>query len=130
MEPRITIEPIAVATDARGIVLEPIGPDALPEQRNVHLVLTEPGAIRGNHYHERGHEVTVVVGPALLRYREAGETRDVQFAAGQAYRVMIPPGIPHAFQNTGSRPIVMIGFNTVAHDPAGPDVVREVLIEN
>jgi dTDP-4-dehydrorhamnose 3,5-epimerase-like enzyme len=129
MGQRITIESLSYPTDARGLVLEPLGPDALPLQHNVHLTLTEPGCVRGNHYHERGTEITVVLGPALLRYRDGGELRDFVVPEGRAYRVTIPPGVAHAFQNTGAVPMVLIGFNTVAHDPKRPDVVRDVLIE-
>jgi dTDP-4-dehydrorhamnose 3,5-epimerase-like enzyme len=129
MEQRITIEPVAFPTDHRGLVLEPIGPDALPRQQNVHLALTLPGHVRGNHYHLRGSEVAVVLGPALFRYREGGEARDLHVAEGQAFRLRIPPGVPHAFQNPGPGPMIIVAFNTVVHDPEHPDVVREVLIE-
>src|SRR5262249_48915268 len=122
-------EPLTCFRDARGQVVEPLGPDTLPLQRNVHLVLTEPGHIRGNHYHERGHEVTVAFGPALFRYRDGAEIRDVLLPGGHAYRFKIPPLVAHAFQNTGPAPMVLIGFNTEPHDPARPDVVADVLIE-
>jgi UDP-2-acetamido-2,6-beta-L-arabino-hexul-4-ose reductase len=126
---RVTIETVAFPTDARGLVVEPLGPDALPLQRNVHLVLTGPGCVRGNHHHERGTEVTVVLGPALFRWRDGGEVRDVHVPDGQAYRMTIPPGVAHAFQNTGSDLMVLLGFNTVVHDPGCPDVVRDVIID-
>jgi dTDP-4-dehydrorhamnose 3,5-epimerase-like enzyme len=129
MDHRITIEPVAFSTDARGLVIEPLGPDDLPAQRNAHLVLTEPGRVRGNHYHRRGTEVTLVLGPALLRYRDGDLLRDVLIPEGQAYRVTIRPGLAHAFQNTGTGQMVLLGFNTEAHDPENPDVVRDVLIE-
>ena len=129
MPARVTIEPIAYPTDARGLVLEPLGPDDLPRQRNAHLVLTVPGGIRGNHYHRRGSEITAVIGPALFRYRDGDAVRDFAIAPGDAYRIAIPPGIGHAFLNSGDVPMVLIGFNTEAHDPAAPDVVRDVLIE-
>src|SRR3954471_10912004 len=128
MGQRIPIEAVSVPPDAPGLGLEPLGPGDLPRQRNVHLTLTAPGAVRGNHYHERGTEVTVVLGPALARYRDAGAVRDFPIPEGRAYRFTIPPGVAHAFQNTGSRPMVLIGFNTVVHDPARPDVARDVLI--
>jgi dTDP-4-dehydrorhamnose 3,5-epimerase-like enzyme len=128
MGQRITVEALSFPTDARGLVLEPIGPEALPHQGNAHLTLTEPGCVRGNHYHERGAEVTVVLGPALARYRDGDEVRDLHVPEGRAYRFTIPPGVAHAFQNTGKGPMVLIGFNTVVHDPARPDVVRDVLI--
>ncbi len=110
-------------------MIEPLGPDALPLQRNAHLVLTEPGAIRGNHYHEKGTEVTLALGPCLFRYRDDGEVHDLAIPEGQAYRITILPGVPHAFQNNGQGVMVLLGFNTQAHDPECPDVVREVLIE-
>jgi UDP-2-acetamido-2,6-beta-L-arabino-hexul-4-ose reductase len=129
MRPEVSIEAVKIASDLRGLVLEPLGPDALPHQRNVHLVMTEPGCIRGNHYHERGKEVTVAFGPSLFRYRQGTGVVDLQIPDGQAYRITIPPGIAHAFQNTGAGRQVLIGFNTEPHDPARPDVVRDVLIE-
>jgi dTDP-4-dehydrorhamnose 3,5-epimerase-like enzyme len=130
MSRAVTIERIAYPRDARGLVIEPIGAVALPLQRNVHLCLTEPGGVRGNHYHERGTEITVALGPALFRHRDGdtGAVHDLQIADGDAYRFTIPPGIAHAFQNNGPAPIVLIGFNTEVHDPERPDVVRDVLI--
>ncbi|HEX8203428.1 MAG TPA: hypothetical protein VF590_23330 [Isosphaeraceae bacterium] len=129
MEPRILIESVTFPTDARGLVLEPIGPDDLPRQRNVHLTLTGPGCVRGNHYHERGAEITVVLGPALARYRDAGAVRDFPIPEGRAYRFTIPPGVAHAFRNTGTEPMVLIGFNTAVHDLDRPDVVRDMLMD-
>jgi dTDP-4-dehydrorhamnose 3,5-epimerase-like enzyme len=128
MSQSVTIEAIRSVSDQRGLVVEPMGADLLPQQRNVHLVLTESGQVRGNHYHERGTEVTLVLGPALFRYRDGAIVREVELAAGQAYRITIPPGIAHAFWNPGPGLLVLIGFNTEAHDPARPDVVRDVLI--
>jgi UDP-2-acetamido-2,6-beta-L-arabino-hexul-4-ose reductase len=123
------VEPMTFPTDARGLVIEPIGGDEIARQKNVHLVVTQPGGIRGNHYHLRGTEISVILGPALVRTREDGEIRDLQIPEGKAYRLTIPPNIPHAVKNTGTVPQIIIAFNTVVHDPANPDVVREVLIE-
>jgi len=130
MRPEVTIEPVAIVSDVRGIVLEPIGPDVLPLQRNVHLVVTGPGHVRGNHHHERGTEVTVAFGPSLFRYRDGTDLRDLHIPEGRAVRITIPPGIAHAFQNTGTGRQVLIGFNTEPHDPTRPDVVRDVVIES
>ena len=93
------------------------------------MVLTEPGHVRGNHYHKRGTEIVAVLGPALVRIKEGGAIRDFEIASGQAVRLTIPAGVAHAFQNTGQATGVLIGFNTVEHDPDQPNVVREVLIE-
>ena len=127
--PTVTVEKVVLFQDQRGYVFEPINESELGAQHNTHVVLTEPGHVRGNHYHQRGSETLVVVGPALVRYREGGVVRDVELAPGQAARFIIPPGIPHAFKNTGDRPMILVAFNTVVHDRAHPDTVAERLIE-
>jgi hypothetical protein len=42
---------------------------------------------------------------------------------------MCPPGVAHAIKNTGTATGVQIGFNTIEHDPAHPDVVRDAGME-
>jgi dTDP-4-dehydrorhamnose 3,5-epimerase-like enzyme len=125
---RARVEPLPVSRDPRGLLIEPLGPDELPAQRNVHLVVTGPGQIRGNHFHRSGTEIVTVLGPALVRLREEGQLRDVTIPEGQAYRFVLPPGVSHAVQNTGSKPMVLVSFNSSAYDPASPDVERDVLI--
>jgi hypothetical protein len=45
------------------------------------------------------------------------------------WRFAIPPGVAHAFKNTGDRTALIASFNTEIHDPNAQDVEREVLIE-
>jgi dTDP-4-dehydrorhamnose 3,5-epimerase-like enzyme len=124
-----TYEPLELHRDARGLLVEPLDQALLHHQNNTHLVITEPGAIRGNHYHKRGTEVTVILGPALVRVRTADRIQDVVVPSDQACRFVFPPGVAHAFQNNGTRSMVLIAFNTIVHDPTQPDVVREILID-
>jgi len=126
----VIIEQVALHADGRGWVLEPINEQQIAGQRNTHVALTEPGAIRGNHCHHHATEVFVVIGPGLVRWRENGEVRDVHVPEGEAMRFTVPPGIPHAIQNTGSRPMVLMAFSSQPHDRANPDTVRDVLIES
>src|SRR5688572_24689908 len=97
---RVKIEPVTVNRDRRGSVFEPLTADNLAAQRNVHVVLTEPGAVRGNHYHRRGTEVMTVYGPALIRARDQSEHLELEVADGEAVRLTIPPGVAHAVKNT------------------------------
>jgi dTDP-4-dehydrorhamnose 3,5-epimerase-like enzyme len=124
----VTITKLKAHADARGAVFEPLEPELLAGWRNVHAVITEPGAVRGNHRHLRGTEVSTLWGQALVRYREGGATRDVQVPEGEAWRFHFPPGVAHAFRNTGQRPLLLVSFNTELHDPARPDVERVELI--
>ena len=127
--PKATIEEVPFPSDSRGLVIEPLEGDRLPGQRNMHVALTMPDAVRGNHYHEHGNEVSVVIGPALVRLREDGMIRDVSVPKGKAYRFLLPPLVSHAFLNNGAEPMLIMAFNTALFDRSHPDVIKDVLIE-
>ncbi len=127
---RVRITKLKAHLDARGAVFEPLEPELLSGWRNVHAVITEPGAVRGNHRHLRGTEVSSVSGAALVRYREGEKLLDVQVPEGEVWRFEFPPGVAHAFKNTGTRAFLIVSFNTELHDPAAPDAERVELIAN
>ena len=124
----VEIVKLKVHADARGAVFEPLEPQLLAGWRNVHAVISEPGAVRGNHAHPRGTEISAVVGPALVRYREGATIHDADVPSGEVWRFRFPPGVAHAFRNTGTRPFVLVSFNTEEHNPAVPDVERVELL--
>ena len=96
--------------------------------RNVHVVLTEPGQVRGNHRHFRGDEQITVCGPALARWREGDELHEREIPEGTVRRFTFGPGVAHAFKNTGAGQMVIVSFNTEPHDPAVPDTTRDVIL--
>jgi dTDP-4-dehydrorhamnose 3,5-epimerase-like enzyme len=119
---------LKVISDSRGFVFEPLPADAFSYQRNAHVVFSDPGVIRGNHYHIKGEERIAVVGPSLVRCRENDEIKDVDIPAGEVYVFTFPPGVGHAIQNLSIRPNVLFAFNTLAHDPNNPDTIKDVLL--
>jgi len=123
-----TIETLRVIRDARGSLFEPMDDTSLPAQRNVHVVLTQPGCVRGNYYHVRTTEVMTVCGPARVRIREGQATQDYLVPTDGVHRFTLPPEVAHAIKNTGPTPNLLISFTDRPHDPQKPDVVREVLI--
>lgn len=125
----VTVQKLIPKTDARGCVWEPAAPAELAGQQNCHVVVTDPGGIRGNHFHKHGTEIATQRGPALVRFRDEQGVRDVAIAAGEVVRFVFPPNCAHAFQNTGDTPNLLVAFNTVPHDPAAPDVFPEALIQ-
>ena len=126
---KVTIEPIKLITDRRGFVFEPLAAGQLAAHKNSHVVLTEPGGVRGNHYHRRGTEVLVIVGPSLIRWREDETIKEFLLREREAVRMTIPPGIAHAFKNTGNDPAILVAFSNLDRDDALADVVKDVLIE-
>jgi dTDP-4-dehydrorhamnose 3,5-epimerase-like enzyme len=125
---RVCIEPVNTHRDIRGSLFEPLDDAELAAQKNVHVVLTQPNEVRGNHVHERAVEMTSVVGPCLVRLKEADQIRDVEVPAGETWRFTIPPGVVHAYRNTGDSVMVLISFSTEVHDPNAADTRREQIL--
>lgn len=121
---RVVVQTLKMHSDARGCVFEPLTDAELAGQKNVHVVLTQPNEVRGNHVHRTATETTTVVGPCLIRLKEAQEIRDLQVPAGETWRLTIPPGVVHSFRNTGDSVMVLVSFSTNLHDPAGSDTER------
>jgi dTDP-4-dehydrorhamnose 3,5-epimerase-like enzyme len=126
---KVSFNQLKVISDSRGLVFEPLVVEDFPNQRNAHIVLSMPGVVRGNHYHIRGKETIAVLGPALVRFRENDEIKNVEIPSGQAYRFVFPPGVPHAIKNLAKELNILMATNTVEHDPRNPDSERAVLIE-
>jgi UDP-2-acetamido-2,6-beta-L-arabino-hexul-4-ose reductase len=125
----VLIEPIELRQDLRGFVFNPLSTPALKGQKSCHVAMTEPGCVRGNHYHTRATETLAIIGPWLIRYRENGKTTDLSIAAGEVVRMTFPPGVAHAFKNTGSSAGALVVFSDVDNDAASTDLVRDILIE-
>ncbi len=128
MTERVSIEILRRSADARGQVFEPLDAAGLVEQRNVHVVTTHPGHVRGNHFHTMALEVTTVVGPARVRYREANGITTVDVPPDEVWRFTFPPGVTHAFQNTGPSSMLVVSFSSQPHDPQQPDTTRDVIL--
>jgi dTDP-4-dehydrorhamnose 3,5-epimerase-like enzyme len=124
----VHIESVTTHRDPRGSVFEPLDEAELAAQKNVHVVITAPNEVRGNHRHATAVEITTVVGPCLARLKEAGVIRDVEVPAGEIWRFVIPPGVAHAYRNTGSGPMVLISFSSQVHDPRATDTIREQIL--
>lgn len=126
----LKIDSLSVHSDARWVVFEPLEMEMIAAQRNTHVVISNPGVIRGNHCHLKGTEIIAVMGPALVRFRENDEAQNIEVPVNKVYRFTFPPKVPHAIKNTGGRANILVAFNTCEHDPENPDTVQEMLIDS
>ena len=125
---KVLVEKVDQKSDQRGSVWEPLDRIELTRQSNCHVVITQPGGIRGNHFHKLGTEIATQGGPALVKFRDATGDHTVEVEEGEIIRFVFPPNCPHAFQNNGHSPNLLVAFNTEAFNPETPDAYPEPLI--
>ena len=87
---------------------------------DVHFVSSKPGAIRGNHYHLRRREATIVLpGSNWSLYWAEGpdeEAQSRQFDGATAVLVLIEPKTPHAMLNHGPGELWLFAIQSEAND--------------
>jgi mannose-6-phosphate isomerase-like protein (cupin superfamily) len=71
----------------------------------------------------------VLFGPCRVRFREREGIRDVVVGHGEVYRFTIPPGVSHAFKNTGTQPSAMVALSTSVDGDSESKTVKDVLID-
>jgi UDP-2-acetamido-2,6-beta-L-arabino-hexul-4-ose reductase len=126
---KVSIEKIDLSADPRGFVFMALPSDRLTEQRSIHIAVTQPGCVRGNHYHRMGTEVLIVFGPGLVRLRDQSKMEDIRVGNGEVVRFILPAGVSHALKNIGVQPTTLIAFSTTAQIEDGSDTVADVLID-
>lgn len=91
---KVTIRETVVDTDGRGFYARPVADGTAISASNIHIVSLEPGAVRGNHCHERQTEYICVLG-GRVRFVAvddgAGETIDTVVEGANAPVITIPP---------------------------------------
>jgi len=118
-------EALPTRSDPRGFVFEPLDADELAGMRNCHVVISVPGAIRGNHYHPDVTETMAVVGPAHVRVRADGGLHDIHVEPGTVMRFTFAPGVTHAIRNTGTAPNMIVAFADREAHAAIPDRILD-----
>ncbi len=113
----VEFELLQTFDDPRGSSFDPIEGAALVDHRNVHVVLTASGHVRGNHLHHRGIERLVVRGPALVATEDEDGRVEREIAAGVVARITLGPGVAHAVKNTGEATMLIVSFGTEPFDP-------------
>ena len=100
--------------DARGFLLEFVRGDEIKGMAGqVYCTVSEPGAVRGNHYHKRKTEwFTVLEGEAILKLKDlaTGEEKELLLSGEKPGIVEIPAGIAHALKNSGKDKLYHVAY--------------------
>jgi UDP-2-acetamido-2,6-beta-L-arabino-hexul-4-ose reductase len=108
-------------SDDRGSLAEFI---KSPRLGQIFVSRTNPGYIRGGHYHDTKIEKFLVVeGHGIVRMRHAITGEQVELEArGEDFRVIdIPPGFAHSIENVGDGTMVTLFWANEPFDPERTD---------
>jgi oxalate decarboxylase/phosphoglucose isomerase-like protein (cupin superfamily) len=104
--------------------------DFLGRVADMHLASTNPGSVRGNHYHLRRREAIVVLpGTSWSLHWDEGEAttpQHRQFDGASAILVLVSPGGSHAVRNDGGAPLWLVACSSEPYDPQ-ETVARKVV---
>ncbi len=127
----LTRLPLQKHQDSRGLLIQNDYPEIFEEMKHFLVSFSEPGVIRGNHYHLRKKEWFLVIqGTAELHLTntKTHEQSTYVIQGSQPELFLMEPSIAHAFKNIGSDQLVFLGLVNEAFDESDPDTISYQVI--
>jgi len=112
-------------TDARGSLVELLKSPAFGQ---IFVSRSNPGVVRGHHYHDtKVEKFCVVQGRAAIRFRHVlgGDVLTYEVRGEEAKVVDIPPGYTHSIENLADGEMVVLFWASEPFDPSRPDTHPE-----
>ena len=109
-------------SDERGVLAEFIKSKS---KGQIFVSTTNPGKIRGNHYHHTKIEKFLILsGKGLISFKSIINNEDVfgYEISGKEFKVVdIPPGFTHSIENIGTDKMVVLFWSSEIYDKDNPD---------
>jgi UDP-2-acetamido-2,6-beta-L-arabino-hexul-4-ose reductase len=100
---QLEMKQLSVVSDNRGILTEILNDIKFGKRiGNIHYSCSEPGVVRGNHYHEHKIEWLCVIwgfGRIVLEDNVTKERKELTVSGDSPVLLKIPPRIAHAIEN-------------------------------
>lgn len=128
----LEIKELDIKKDDRGSTIEIIKRNLINDDiKEVLLISSKPGVIRGNHYHEKKAEwLCIIHGKAKFVYEDikTGERKEAIIDGEKPTIIKTPVNVSHAVQNIGDDDLLMIEVSGQIYDEKAPDTFRKQII--
>lgn len=128
---KVEIKELSIHHDERGWLTEILASDDDSERiKQIHFALSEPGAVRGNHYHENRTElicVTSGTGRILLEDTVTHERKELMVTGDAPVLVKIFPKTIHAIENVADVPMHLLVLVDERIDSDNSDTHKRLL---
>jgi UDP-2-acetamido-2,6-beta-L-arabino-hexul-4-ose reductase len=129
---RVEIKDLSLLRDKRGWLTEIIAIDGDSEKiAQIHFAVSNPGAVRGNHYHKSRTEwlcVTSGTGRIMLEDSSTNERKELIVTGDSPVLVKISPGIVHAIENCSDMFMHLLVVVDEKPDSANSDTFKKILM--
>jgi dTDP-4-dehydrorhamnose 3,5-epimerase len=119
---------LELIADHRGWLTEVLKSDPSVTIEQVHFSISNPGTIRGNHYHKRRVEwmfVTNGTGKITLEDNVTKEKSELAVSGECPVLIKICPNVMHTIVNDGSRPMHLLILTSEKHGQLDTDTFHK-----
>ncbi|MDE1871037.1 MAG: WxcM-like domain-containing protein [Candidatus Micrarchaeota archaeon] len=117
--------------DDRGIVVEILKKSRIdPEIKEILLISSKPGVVRGNHYHKTKAEwLCIIRGRAKFVYEdnETGERKEIIVSGEKPSLIRTPVNVAHAVKNIGDDELYMIEISNQIYDEIQDTFKKQIM---
>lgn len=118
-------------SDNRGYLVENTDKTIVCDSQHFFISKSNPGVIRGNHYHKRKNEwFYLIQGKCKLITKnvKSGIKKSIIIEEKNDIAVNIKPFVAHAFINIGNKEMVIFALVNEQHNQNDPDTYDYILI--
>lgn len=123
-EPLLQRLPLNKHANERGLLVQNDYPELFEHIKHFMVSYTEPGVIRGNHYHKHKREWFLVIEGTMdlhIMNLETQKREQYTISSSQPELVIMEPNVVHAFCNIGSEKLIFLGLVNETFDESNPD---------
>jgi UDP-2-acetamido-2,6-beta-L-arabino-hexul-4-ose reductase len=120
---KVDTKKLEVIADNRGWLAEVLKSNPVSIEQ-VHFSVSNPGAVRGNHYHKSRIEwmfVTNGTGKTTLEDKVTKEKSELSVSGERPLLIKISPDVMHTIVNDGSRPMHLLILTSENHGQRDTD---------
>lgn len=112
--------------DERGMLVENTLPEIMKQSNHFFVSKSQPGVVRGNHYHTHKSEWFYVIQGTceiIVEDMNTKKRETVTIRSEDENIFHMEPGKAHAFKNIGKDELIVLALINDVFDPENPDTV-------
>jgi UDP-2-acetamido-2,6-beta-L-arabino-hexul-4-ose reductase len=128
---KLEISKVNVKIDERGLLAEMVKKGKLNgEIKEVLLITSRPGVVRGNHYHKSKDEVLCIIkGRAKFVYEDirTGKRKELTVSGKVPVVIRTPKNVAHAIKNIGKEDLYLLEISNQIYEEKPDTFKKEIM---